>query len=137
MFSFSTRQKYRAGPPIPSVVNGASGTFSLHVVRTGIRSWHLMYARLIATVLAAFLAIAPQQPATKRQPAPVMSSQGAGWLIRAERIDEEQPDQMLKALDIKPGSVVADVGAGVGYHAWRLAEIVGPAGRVIAEDIQP
>jgi len=96
-----------------------------------------MYARLIATALAAFLAIAPQQPATKRQPAPVMSSQGAGWLVRPERIAEEQPDQMLKALDIKPGSVVADVGAGVGYHVWRLAEIVGPAGKVIAEDIQP
>jgi ubiquinone/menaquinone biosynthesis C-methylase UbiE len=96
-----------------------------------------MYARLIAAVLAAVLSIAPQQPATKRQPAPVMGSQGAGWLVRAERIQEEQPDQMLKALDIKPGSVVADVGAGVGYHVWRLAEIVGPAGKVFAEDIQP
>jgi len=95
-----------------------------------------MYGRLIATALAALLAIA-QQPATKRQPAPVMSSQGAPWLVRPERIAEEQPDQMLKALDIKPGSVVADVGAGVGYHVWRLAEIVGPAGKVIAEDIQP
>jgi ubiquinone/menaquinone biosynthesis C-methylase UbiE len=96
-----------------------------------------MYARLIAAVLATVLSIAPQQPATKRQPAPVMSSQGAGWLVRTERIQEEQPDQMLKALDIKPGSVVADVGAGVGYHAWRLAEIVGPTGKVFAEDIQP
>ena len=66
-----------------------------------------------------------------------MSSQGAPWLVRDERIQEEQPDQMLKALDIKPGSVVADVGAGVGYHVWRLAEIVGPTGKVIAEDIQP
>jgi ubiquinone/menaquinone biosynthesis C-methylase UbiE len=96
-----------------------------------------MFVRLIATVLAALLPVAPQQTATKRQPAPVMSSQGAGWLIRPERIQEEQPDQMLKALEIKPGSVVADVGAGVGYHVWRLAEIVGPTGKVFAEDIQP
>jgi len=61
---------------------------------------------------------------------------GADWLIRPERLREEEPDRMLAALDIKKGSVVADVGAGVGYHAWRLAEIVGPTGRVIAEDIQ-
>jgi ubiquinone/menaquinone biosynthesis C-methylase UbiE len=65
-----------------------------------------------------------------------MSYEAADWLVRPERIEEEEPDRMLAALDIKPGSVVADVGAGVGYHAWRLAKIVGPAGKVIAEDIQ-
>jgi len=43
---------------------------------------------------------------------------------------------MLESLEIRPGSVVADIGAGVGYHAWRLSKIVGSAGRVIAEDIQ-
>jgi ubiquinone/menaquinone biosynthesis C-methylase UbiE len=43
---------------------------------------------------------------------------------------------MLAALDIKKGSVVADVGAGVGYHVWRLADVVGPTGKVIGEDIQ-
>ena len=43
---------------------------------------------------------------------------------------------MLAALEIKKGSFVADVGAGVGYHVWRLAEIVGPTGKVIGEDIQ-
>ena len=43
---------------------------------------------------------------------------------------------MLAALEIKKGSVVADIGAGVGYHVWRLAEIVGPTGKVIGEDIQ-
>jgi ubiquinone/menaquinone biosynthesis C-methylase UbiE len=62
---------------------------------------------------------------------------GADWLTRPERIREEEPDRMLAALEIRKGSVVADVGAGVGYHVWRLAEIVGPAGKVIGEDIQP
>ena len=66
-----------------------------------------------------------------------MSADGADWLTRPERLDEEQPDKMLAALEIKPGSVVADVGAGIGYHAWRMSRIVGPTGRVIAEDIQP
>jgi ubiquinone/menaquinone biosynthesis C-methylase UbiE len=77
-----------------------------------------------------------QQPQVRRQPAPVMSAAGADWLIRPERIREEEPDRMLASLEIKSGSVVADIGAGVGYHSWRLAEIVGPAGKVIAEDIQ-
>jgi ubiquinone/menaquinone biosynthesis C-methylase UbiE len=75
--------------------------------------------------------------AQTRQPAPVMTADGADWLIRPERIEEEQPDRMLAALDIKPGSTVADVGAGIGYHAWRLAKLVGPSGKVLAEDIQP
>ncbi len=65
-----------------------------------------------------------------------MGAAGADWLIRPERIQEEEPDRMLAALNIKPGSVVADVGAGVGYHAWRLSKLVGPTGKVIAEDIQ-
>jgi ubiquinone/menaquinone biosynthesis C-methylase UbiE len=65
-----------------------------------------------------------------------MGVAGADWLTRPERIQEEQPDRMLAALDIKKGSVVADIGAGVGYHVWRLADIVGPKGKVIGEDIQ-
>jgi ubiquinone/menaquinone biosynthesis C-methylase UbiE len=65
-----------------------------------------------------------------------MSYEGADWLTRPERIQEEDPDRMLLALDIKKGSTVADVGAGVGYHVWRMAELVGPTGKVIAEDIQ-
>jgi ubiquinone/menaquinone biosynthesis C-methylase UbiE len=65
-----------------------------------------------------------------------MGAAGADWLTRPERIQEEDPDRMLAALEIKKGSVVADVGAGVGYHVWRLAELVGPTGKVFAEDIQ-
>jgi ubiquinone/menaquinone biosynthesis C-methylase UbiE len=89
--------------------------------------------RVFAFLLAALLAGAQAQT---RQPAPVMGVGGADWLIRPERIREEDPDRMLAALDIKKGAVVADVGAGVGYHVWRLAEIVGPTGKFIGEDIQ-
>jgi ubiquinone/menaquinone biosynthesis C-methylase UbiE len=69
--------------------------------------------------------------------ADVMSYLGADWLMRPERIEEEQPDAMLNALEIQPGWTVADVGAGVGYHALRIARIVGPSGRVLATDVQP
>src|SRR6476660_10081542 len=93
----------------------------------------------LSFLLAACTTVSPaaqSTTATQRQPAPVMGVAGADWLIRPERIQEEEPDRMLAALEIKKGSVVADVGAGVGYHDWRLAEIVGPAGKVIGEDIQ-
>jgi ubiquinone/menaquinone biosynthesis C-methylase UbiE len=95
-------------------------------------------SKLRAFALLLLISVAPiyAQTQTQRQPAPVMSVEGAPWLIRPERIQEEDPDRMLAALDIKKGSVVADVGAGVGYHVWRMAEIVGPTGKVIGEDIQ-
>jgi ubiquinone/menaquinone biosynthesis C-methylase UbiE len=65
-----------------------------------------------------------------------MSASGADWLTRPERIQEEDPDRMLLSLDINKGATVADIGAGIGYHVWRLSEIVGPSGKVIGEDIQ-
>jgi ubiquinone/menaquinone biosynthesis C-methylase UbiE len=92
--------------------------------------------RVLAVILLAFLAIGHAQTPVARQPAPVMSAAGADWLTRPERIQEEDPDRMLAALEIKKGAVVADIGAGVGYHVWRLSEIVGPTGKVIGEDIQ-
>ena len=72
----------------------------------------------------------------KRQIAPVMSVAHADWLTRPERDDEEQPDRVVKALKIPKGGTVVDLGAGVGYFTWRLAQQVGPQGRVLAVDIQ-
>ncbi len=67
-----------------------------------------------------------------------MGPGGAGWLVRPEREAEEHPDEALDALKIPKGASVADVGAGVGYFTWRLAERVGLSGVVYgAEDIQP
>ena len=92
--------------------------------------------KLRAIPVILLLCLATIQGQTRRQPAPVMGTAGADWLIRPERIQEEEPDRMLSSLEIKKGSIVADVGAGVGYHVWRLSDIVGPTGKVIAEDIQ-
>lgn len=72
-----------------------------------------------------------------REIAPVMSHAGADWLERPEREIEEAPDQVVAALGLRPGQVVADFGAGTGYFTWRLARAVGPTGRVFAVDIQP
>ncbi|HVW83645.1 MAG TPA: methyltransferase domain-containing protein [Bryobacteraceae bacterium] len=75
-------------------------------------------------------------PITHRQIAHVMGPGGADWLVRPERQAEEHPDQALDALAIPRGSIAADIGAGVGYFTWRLAERVGPEGVVYGEDIQ-
>lgn len=72
-----------------------------------------------------------------RRIADVMSWQGAEWLFRETRVEEEQPAAMLDALKIPPGSIVADVGAGAGYHTIPLARRVGPEGTVLATDVQP
>jgi ubiquinone/menaquinone biosynthesis C-methylase UbiE len=72
-----------------------------------------------------------------RQIAEVMSYEGgAEWLVRPEREQEEHPEEMLDAMDIRQGDVVADVGAGVGYLSLRIARRVGPKGKVLASDIQ-
>jgi ubiquinone/menaquinone biosynthesis C-methylase UbiE len=76
-------------------------------------------------------------PVTGRQIAPVMGMGGADWLVRSEREMEEAPGAALDAIGIKKGDVTADIGAGVGYFTWRLAERVGPLGKVYASDIQP
>ena len=76
-------------------------------------------------------------PITGRRYAGVMGPAGADWLVRSEREDEEQPDVARDAIGIAKGSTVADVGAGAGYFTWRLAERVGPSGKVYGNDIEP
>jgi ubiquinone/menaquinone biosynthesis C-methylase UbiE len=47
----------------------------------------------------------------------------------------QKPDEVMQALRLRPGEVVADIGAGAGYFSIRLAEGVGPTGHVYAVDI--
>jgi ubiquinone/menaquinone biosynthesis C-methylase UbiE len=67
---------------------------------------------------------------------------GCGWLKRLAyegtgRDGWQQPERVLEALALAPGERVADLGAGGGYFTFRLAEAVGPAGRVFAIDVDP
>jgi ubiquinone/menaquinone biosynthesis C-methylase UbiE len=71
-----------------------------------------------------------------REIAFVMGHQAADWLDRPERVKEEHSHRLVPALKLKPGMVVADVGAGSGYYTFRLAQAVGPEGKVLAVDIQ-
>ena len=106
------------------------------LVRGGVRA--LAGALAAALVTVALVAQQPGvHPVIGRRYAGVMGYQGADWLDREERDIEEAPDAALAALDLKPGMTVADIGAGSGYMTVRMARIVGPMGRVYAEDIQP
>lgn len=96
---------------------------------------------LVAVVVGLSVLVEAQRPGVHpvsgRRFAPVMGYQGADWLERPERIEEEAPDLALDIIKIAPGSVVADVGAGSGFMTEKLAKRVGPSGSVYANDIQP
>jgi arsenite methyltransferase len=53
------------------------------------------------------------------------------------RDEWQQPQKVIVALKLQPGAVVADLGAGGGYFTFRLAEAVGPGGKVYAVDVDP
>jgi ubiquinone/menaquinone biosynthesis C-methylase UbiE len=49
----------------------------------------------------------------------------------------QKPRALVAALGIRPGMVVADLGAGTGYLSRYLSEAVGPTGTVLAADPEP
>jgi len=93
---------------------------------------------------AAFLALAltacraqpgePQFPQAHRPVAPIV---GDSFSTEDARDRLGEAEQVMELAGVKPGMSVADVGAGEGYYTVRLARIVGPKGRVLAEDIVP
>jgi protein-L-isoaspartate O-methyltransferase len=97
--------------------------------------------RVVLRILFLVTALAVSQaasvhPVSGREFARPMGVAGAPWLDRPERELEEAPSRALAYLQIAPGSTVADIGAGSGYFTERLARLVGPTGRVYANDIQ-
>jgi ubiquinone/menaquinone biosynthesis C-methylase UbiE len=72
----------------------------------------------------------------KRTRQPNHAFSDVSFLNRIGRDSEERPDSLVNALEIRLGATVADVGSGTGYFTWRLAEKVGPKGKVLAVDVQ-
>lgn len=71
-----------------------------------------------------------------REIAHYMTHQGASWLERPERDDEEKTEVLVETLKFRPGEIVADIGAGTGYFSKRIARKVAPEGSVLAVEIQ-
>jgi arsenite methyltransferase len=95
--------------------------------------------------LLAMLALplsAPAQDAVKRDHRQMHqlhrdSNAYIGMLDDPKRDAYQKPHEVLAALAIKPGEVIADVGAGSGYFTFRLAHHLGDKGKVYAVDVSP
>jgi arsenite methyltransferase len=95
------------------------------------------------SALAIFLLLAPacphparqtqQQMPPRTQDRPLQDRIKSGE--RSERESWQKPDEVVQALGVKNGDVVADIGAGTGYFARRFARAVAPDGRVYAIDV--
>lgn len=73
-------------------------------------------------------------PAADRPVAPITSSR---WSTEEARDRVQEAARVMDAAGLKIGMTVADIGAGEGYYTIRLAERVGPKGRVLAQDVIP
>lgn len=92
------------------------------------------------------LAVAAEEEPTSPPPltqykgrtiAPTMTYHGADWLTRDSREREEHCQTLLKALKLKPGQAICDMGCGNGFYTLKMAKLVGKKGRVLAVDVQP
>jgi SAM-dependent methyltransferase len=116
--------------------------------RIGKRRYAVRATATIAAVFAAALAVsgsAQEFMADAGAPAgafpnpdrPIADIVSPIWHNEKERDVAGEPRQIVRLLGIKSGMTVADIGAGSGYYVVRVSPIVGPHGRVIAEDVVP
>ena len=90
-----------------------------------------------ASLTALLLGILATTASAQNQPhARLFPPEDIGVLEAPDRGLWQQPDRIMDVLNVRTGSIVADVGAGAGWFTVRLARRVGPHGRVYAEDIQ-
>jgi ubiquinone/menaquinone biosynthesis C-methylase UbiE len=90
----------------------------------------------VALVLSVFsLSGQVAKDANERYQTPEGREAVAKGLSAADRDEKQKPRELVAAIGIKPGMVVADIGTGTGYMLPYLSEAVGSSGRVLGEDI--
>jgi ubiquinone/menaquinone biosynthesis C-methylase UbiE len=90
--------------------------------------------------LALATAAHAQDPARSREQMHRLHHDTKAYIAMLEnpaRDEYQKPDQVVDALDLRPGETIADIGAGSGYFALRFAARIGREGRVFAVDIDP
>ncbi|MEE2844780.1 MAG: methyltransferase domain-containing protein, partial [Planctomycetota bacterium] len=112
----------------------------------------MLYRALSAALLLLVLApcLTAQQPVADQSPIPparsayfgrrialTMHFNGAPWLIRDNRENEERCSVMLGQLNLKTGMTVCDMGCGNGFYSLKMAKMVGPQGIILGVDVQP
>jgi SAM-dependent methyltransferase len=97
-------------------------------------SWAAVKTWLVVTLPFAFVFAGDVFPAPDRPVASIISPQYAD---EATRDRHREAQRVIDRLGIKPGTRVADIGAGTGYYTVRLARRLGPGATIYAEDITP
>jgi len=90
---------------------------------------------MIAALAAIALLATPPAPVEVARP--VASIVSPIWSDPERRDQAHEVEQIATRLALRPGMTVADIGAGSGYDTLRLSKVVGPRGRVLAEDVTP
>ena len=117
---------------------GRSMTGVEAVMSARLQYW--LFAALLAGVLALAAIHAPagsKRSAFPEPSRPVASIVSPIWHDADKRDAAKEVPQVASLLGIEPGMTVADIGAGSGYYVTRLSPMLGPSGRLIAEDITP
>ncbi|MCJ2035076.1 class I SAM-dependent methyltransferase [Methylobacterium sp. J-068] len=105
-----------------------------------IRPWLPLLVTLTLTPAKAAEPLAPPGAPAKAFPKPdrpVAEIVAPLWASEKQRDSVDEVGQVARLMGIVPGQSVADIGAGSGYYTIRLAERVGPGGRIYAEDVTP
>jgi predicted methyltransferase len=100
----------------------------------------LAVATAVAMQASAQESIAPPGAPAKIFPKPqrpVADIVGPIWYEEKGRDAARETQQVVRLLGIQSGMTIADIGAGSGYYVIRLAPVVGPSGRIFAEDVVP
>jgi ubiquinone/menaquinone biosynthesis C-methylase UbiE len=103
------------------------------------RRLRVPFARAVMLGVAASAALAGQAPQGAHD-AHRLHGDPTAYIAALEdpkRDAYQKPQEVLAALALKPGEIIADIGAGSGYFALRLAQHVGATGYVYAVDISP
>jgi protein-L-isoaspartate O-methyltransferase len=109
-------------------------------LRQSLRDCHLPVPGRIFLCALLLLAACRAEPQTSvfppagRDIAPIVSDSFSTEDSR-DRVGEAE--EVMRLAEVAPGMSIADVGAGEGYYTVRLAPLVGPRGRVLAQDIVP
>lgn len=96
---------------------------------------NVMKAAMLVLALCAMSAAQVATQANQNYQTPQGREAIARGLSSPSRDAQERPAELVKAIGVKPGMTVADIGTGTGYMLPYLSEAVGPSGKVYAEDI--
>ena len=92
--------------------------------------------KLLAVLIVSGLAMSSPPGRAQTRNSRLFPPLNLGLLEGPDRDEWQKPDQIMDALVIADGAVVADLGCGAGWFTVRLARRVGPNGLVYAEDVQ-